>query len=282
MYQILDKQILAPAIKQFVVYAPHVAKMAQPGQFVIVRINDEAERIPLTIVEYDRDLGAITLIFKEVGKSTLDLGCLEKGDVILDLAGPLGNAATITKSGRVICVGGGVGVASLYPIIKALKHIGNEIISVIGAGSKQNLLLSSKIKEISDNIYIATEDGTAGEKGLTSDVLRQLLEKEMKIDSVVVIGPLPMMREVCDITRPYNIPTRVSLHTIMVDGIGMCGSCRVTVGNAVKFACVDGPEFDGHQVDWAVAEQRIKMFVPEEKIAMQRSLKKGGGCHCQK
>lgn len=282
MYQIVDKQILAPAIKQFVVYAPDIAKKAQPGQFVILRVDDEAERIPLTIAEYDRNLGTITLIFKQVGKSTLNLGSLEQGDSILDLAGPLGNAADITKLGRVICVGSGVGIASIYSITRALKNIGNKVISVIGASSKQSLILSSEMKKVSDQIYIATDDGTAGEKGFTSDILRHLMEKETKIDLVVAIGPLAMMREVCDITRPYKIPTRVSLHTIMVDGIGMCGSCRVSVGNTIKFACVDGPEFDGHQVDWTVAEQRANMFVPEEKIAMQKSLIKGGGCSCQK
>lgn len=281
MFPILNKVVWAPDIKQFTISAPDIARKAQPGEFVILRIDDNGERIPLTIVDSDQNRGTITLIFKESGRSTLELGKLEQGDFILDLVGPLGKASNITKLGRVICIGGGVHVASIYPITRALKKIGNEVISIIGADNKKSLILSNEMKEISDEIYIATEDGSEGQKGLASDLLKQLLEKGIKVDMVMAIGSLAMMREVSEITRPYKIPTRVSLHTTMVDGIGLCGSCRVSVGKEIKFACVDGPEFDGHLVDWNTAEQRASAFIAEEQLAIEKFLS-GGGCQCHK
>ena len=281
MFPILKKVVWAPDIKQFTINAPDIARKAQPGEFVMLRIDDNGERIPLTIVDFDPNGGTITLVFKESGRSTLELGKLEQGDCILDLVGPLGKASKITKLGRVICIGGGVHAASIYPIARALKNIGNEVISIIGADNKKRLIFSNEMKEISDAIYIATEDGSEGQKGLASDLLKQLLEKETEVDMVTVIGSLAMMREVSEITRPYKIPTRASLHTTMVDGIGLCGSCRVSIGNEIKFACVDGPEFDGHLVDWNTAQQRAKAYMAEEQLAIGK-FHSGGGCHCHK
>lgn len=281
MFPILNKVVWAPDIKQLTVSVPDIARKAQPGEFVILRINDNGERIPLSIVDVDRKVGTITLVFKESGRSTIELGKLEQGDHILDLVGPLGKASDITKLGTVICIGDGVQIASIYPITRGFKEIGNKVISIIGADTKQHLVFSNEMKEISDEIYIATEDGSEGQKGRSSELLKQLLEKEIKIDMVMAIGSLSMMRDVSEITRPYKIPTRVSLHTTMVDGIGLCGSCRVSVGNKVKFACVDGPEFDGHLVDWNTAKQRVSMFIAEEQLALEKYLS-GGGCHCHK
>ncbi|MEA4926788.1 MAG: sulfide/dihydroorotate dehydrogenase-like FAD/NAD-binding protein [Syntrophomonadaceae bacterium] len=281
MFLILNTMVWAPNIKQITISAPDIARKAQPGQFVMLRVNDNGERIPLSIVDTDQNVGTITLVFKESGKSTIELGSLEQGDNVLDLAGPLGRASEITKLGKVICVGEGVEVASIYPIARALKESGNEVVSIISADTKQNLILSQEMKEISDEIFIATEDGSEGQKGRSSDLLKQLLEKDTDIDLVMAIGSFAMMKDVSEITRPYKIPTRVSLHTIMVDGIGMCGSCRVSVDNIIKFACVDGPEFDGHLVDWNTVQQRVSMFATEEQLALEK-VHAGGGCRCQK
>lgn len=284
MYEIKRKALLANNIKLFEIFAPEIARKAQAGQFVIVRQHEKAERIPLTIADFDRNQGTITIIFQEVGRSTIDLGQLKKGDYILDFVGPLGKESEISKYGRVVCIGGGVGVAPLYPIAKRLHGEGNYIVSVIGARSWEDLIWEEKMRAVSDALYITTDDGSYGEKGFVTDILKRIIGSE-EIDAVIAIGPLVMMEAVSEITRPHGIKTVVSLNPIMLDGTGMCGACRVQIGQETKFACVDGPEFDGHLVDWDNAKRRAKMFLQEEKIALEvlrYNCSEGGAHACQK
>ncbi len=283
MFAIIEKEILAPSIKLFKVSAPEIAAKAKPGQFIILRLDEKGERIPLTIADFDRRQGLLTLIFQEVGRSTLELGELNQGDYLVDLVGPLGKPSEIEKVGRVICIGGGVGVAPVYPITRAMKEAGNEVVSIIGARSGDLLILEQEMRKVSDRLYVVTDDGTAGTKGFVTTKLEQILAEGTKPDLIVAIGPLVMMRAVSELTRPYGIKTVVSLNSIMVDGTGMCGACRVPVGSQTKFACVDGPEFDGHKVDWEVAAMRARMFVAEERIAVEKYHRHAGGeCQCQK
>ncbi len=274
MFRIVTKKELAPRIKLFEVEASDIARKARPGQFIILRIDEEGERIPLTIADYDRKRGTITIIFQEVGKTTELLGQLEAGDFIQDFVGPLGCPSEIENFGTVVCIGGGVGVAPVFPIARALKEAGNRVISIIGARSREMLIWESEMRKASTELLVATDDGSYGIKGFVTDVLGEVLNRE-KVDRVIAIGPAVMMREVCRVT-PESIPTIVSLNPIMVDGTGMCGACRVEVGGRTRFACVDGPEFDGHQVNWELVLKRAKMFVEEERIALER-----GGCRCQ-
>jgi ferredoxin--NADP+ reductase len=277
MYKILEREDLAPKIKLFKVEAPELARKARAGQFIILRIDEIGERIPLTIADYNADKGTITIIFQEVGKTTDLLGELNVGDSILDFAGPLGCASEIEKFGTVVCVGGGVGVAPVYPIARALHEAGNKVISIIGARSKDMLIWEDEMKKISSELYVATDDGTAGTKGFVTDVLKDVLARE-KVDRVVAIGPVVMMHAVARVV-PENLPLVVSLNTIMVDGTGMCGACRLEAAGKTMFACVDGPEFDGHTVNWDLILQRSKMFVNEEAVALRAVMK--GGCKCQ-
>lgn len=279
MYAIVFREELAPKIKLFKIEAPEVARKARPGQFIILRIDEEGERIPLTIADYDTSAGTITIIFQEVGKTTELLGELREGDSILDFVGPLGCPSEIENFGTVVCVGGGVGVAPVYPIARALKEAGNRVVSIIGARTRDMLIWENEMRQISSELYVATDDGTAGRKGFVTDVLADVLARE-KVDKVVAIGPVVMMQAVCRVT-PETVPVTVSLNPIMVDGTGMCGACRVEVGDATRFACVDGPEFDGHQVNWELVLLRSRMFVDEERLAMQ-SFHHKGGCKCQK
>ncbi|MBS3778333.1 MAG: sulfide/dihydroorotate dehydrogenase-like FAD/NAD-binding protein [Candidatus Thermoplasmatota archaeon] len=267
MYKILEKRVLSDNVKLMKIKAPLIAKKAKPGQFIILRIDETGERIPLTIADYDRKEGSITIIFMEVGKTTNQLGAMEKGDKILNFAGPLGVPSDIKKYGTVVCIGGGVGIAPLYPIVRALKHAGNKVISILGAKNKDLLMLEKEIEKYSDELLIATDDGSKGHKGFVSDVLQKLIDEDNGIDGVWAIGPVIMMKVVADLTRKYNIKTVVSLNPIMVDGTGMCGGCRVTVGDKTKFACVDGPEFDGHKVDFDNLMLRNRRFVDEEEHA---------------
>lgn len=266
MYEIMSKAVLADNIKLLEVYVPNIAEKAKPGQFVIVRNNEQGERIPLTIADFDREKGLITLIFQEVGRSTLDMGKLEKGDSFLDVVGPLGKPSVIEKLGKVVCVGGGVGIAPVYPIARALYEKGNYVISILGARTGDSLIWEEKMGAISNELYVTTDDGSYGEKGRVTDVLSRIAADDA-IDMVIAIGPLVMMESVCAVTKPRGIKTLVSLNPIMLDGTGMCGACRVEVGNEKKFACVDGPEFDGHLVDWENAKQRAMMFKKQEKMA---------------
>ena len=244
--------------------APRVAEKAKPGQFIILRINEQGERIPLTIADADPKKGTVTIIFLEVGKTTKQIGKLSVGDSLLNFAGPLGMPSEVKKYGTVVCIGGGVGIAPLYPIVKALKHAGNHVISILGAKTKDLLLLEKEIQGYSDEFYIATDDGSKGQKGFVSTVLQQLIDKGQNIDMVMAVGPIIMMKVVSDLTRKYHIKTLVSLNPIMVDGTGMCGGCRVSVGGKNKFACVDGPEFDGHLVDYDNLMLRNRRFVHAE------------------
>lgn len=278
MYEIVLKEELAPKIKLFKVLAPEIARKAQPGQFVILRIDEEGERIPLTIADFDRDKGTITIIFQEVGKTTDLLGNMKQGDMLKDFAGPLGLASDIEQYGTVVCIGGGVGVAPVFPIARALKEVGNNVISIIGARNADMLIWEKEMKFNSTKLYIATDDGSSGQKGFVSDVLAELLE-QVKVDRIIAIGPVPMMEAVCKVA-PVAITTMVSLNPIMVDGTGMCGACRVEVDRETKFACVDGPEFDGHKVNWQLVKMRAKMFAVEEKMASSHTCA-GGGCQCQ-
>jgi len=267
MYEILEKKTLSENVKLMKVKAPLVAKKALAGQFVMLRIDEKGERIPLTIADYDRDKGTITIIFMEVGKTTKQLGKMKEGDKLLNFAGPLGMPSEIEKYGTAVMIGGGVGIAPLYPIVRELKKAGNHIISVLGARNEKLLMLEKEIDEFSDELYICTDDGSRGTKGFVSNVLQKLIDDGKKIDVVWAIGPVIMMKVVSDLTRKYNIRTVVSLNPIMVDGTGMCGGCRVSVGGETKFACVDGPEFDGHLVDFDNLMLRNRRFIEEEKHA---------------
>ncbi len=267
MYKILEKKVLSETVKQMTIHAPRIAQKAQPGQFIILRIDENGERIPLTIADFDRKQGTITIIFLEVGKTTKKLGMLNVGDSILNFVGPLGIASEVKKYGTVVCVGGGVGIAPLYPIVKALKEAGNYVISILGAKTEKLLILEQEIAQWSDEFYIATDDGSKGHKGFVSEVLHEIIEKKGNVNMVMAIGPIIMMKVVSDLTKKYNIKTLVSLNPIMVDGTGMCGGCRVSVNGKVKFACVDGPEFDGHQVDYENLMLRNRRFVHEEQEA---------------
>lgn len=266
--EIVEKKQLAPSITLFKLYVPDIAKKARPGQFVVVRADDYAERIPLTIADFDRETGTITIIFQVVGTSTQKLEKFEKEQTILDVVGPLGKPSHIEKFGTVVCVGGGVGVAPVYPIAKALYEKGNEMINIIGARTKDMLILEDEMRAVSHELYVTTDDGTYGHHGFVTDVLKRLIEEKKKIDLVIGIGPVIMMKAVSDVTRPYNIKTVVSLNTIMVDGTGMCGCCRATIGGETKFVCVDGPEFDGHKVEFNELLMRSKMYSREERRAM--------------
>lgn len=244
--------------------APKIARKAKPGQFVILKVGEEGERIPLTMAESDAEKGTITVIYMVVGKSTALFKTLQVGDSYQDIIGPLGKPTHIEKLGKIVCVGGGTGIAVLHPITRAMKEIGNHVISIIGARSKDLLILEDKMKAASNDLRVCTDDGSYGHHGFVTEVLKEILEKE-KIDQVVAIGPVPMMKFVSLITKQYNVPTLVSLNPIMVDGTGMCGGCRVTVGGKTKFACVDGPEFDGHQVDYDELMLRLQAYCEDEK-----------------
>lgn len=277
-HSIIKKEVLSDTIKKFVLYEPVITKRCQPGEFVIIRAFDYSERVPLTIADYNREEKTLTIIFQEVGKSTMELGRFEEGDVILDIIGPLGKPTHIKEYGTVACVGGGIGVAPVYPIAKKLKKTGNKLYSIIGARSKDLLIMEDDMKEISDELYITTDDGSYGEKGFVTDALQKIIDSGDKPDLCVAIGPVIMMKNVVKLTKKYDIPTIVSLNPIMVDGTGMCGACRVTVGGTTKFACVDGPDFDGFKVDFDELMKRQRIYLNEEKEAVkeyERRLEEG-------
>jgi ferredoxin--NADP+ reductase len=265
MYKIVKKETLTPNVKMFQVHAPAVAHKARPGQFVIVRVNEKGERIPITIADADPEAGTVTIYFAEVGKSSTMLGKLEEGEDIMNFAGPLGNATEINRYGRVLCIGGGVFVGALLYMMRALKEAGNEIVAVFGYRNKDNVFLEEELREAADEAYVCTDDGSYGLKGM--DVVDELLEKQ-EFGRVLSIGPTSLQMDLSEKTKPYGIPTRVNLFPIMVDGMGMCGACRVTVGGDTRFSCVDGPEFDGHQVDFEELIMRMRVYNPQEKIAM--------------
>jgi ferredoxin--NADP+ reductase len=268
LFTILDAEFIAPGIKRFLIEAPRIARKQQPGQFVIVRIHEEGERVPLTIAGADPARGAISIVVQSLGKTTHLLNSLHAGDSILDVVGPLGKPSEIAKFGTVVVMGGGVGTAMAYPTAAALKNAGNRIISIVGARNKESVLLEREMREVSDVLMITTDDGSYGDKGLVTDKLRQLIRNGVRIDLVLAVGPIPMMKAVAEMTRGERIRTLVSLNPIMIDGTGMCGGCRVLVGDKSQFACVDGPEFDAHRVNFDVLRQRTTTYRKEEQQSM--------------
>lgn len=269
MFTIVKKMNLSHDVHWIEVDAPYIARKAQPGQFAILRVGDMGERIPLTIADSDRDAGTITMVFQEVGKSTMVMGGLKQGDKMDDVVGPLGLPIHIEKLGLVVCVGGGIGIAPVHPIARGYKEAGNKVISILGARSKGLLIMEDEMVKASTEVKVCTDDGSYGQKGFVTNVLEDLIKEGSPIDLVVAIGPVPMMEAVSKLTKPYGIKTMVSLNPIMVDGTGMCGACRVTVGGDVKFACVDGPDFDGHKVDFAELRLRQRMYLSEERDAIE-------------
>lgn len=268
MYRVVHREDLAPRIHLFRVSAPFVARKAQAGQFIILRIDEVGERIPLTIADYDREQGTVTVVFMEVGKTSARLAQLRVGDGVETFVGPLGLPTEVEKFGTVCCVGGGFGTATIYPIARAMKEAGNHVISIIGFRSKDLLFWEDQMRSVSDEVIVTTDDGTYGRKGLVTEPLRELCEAG-RLSRVVAIGPIPMMKFVSRTTEPFGIPTIVSLNPIMVDGTGMCGACRVSVGGVTRFVCVDGPDFDGHQVNWDELAARNQIYRENEKLAME-------------
>jgi len=272
MFKIQGAKFIAPGIKRFLIDAPRIAKKHQAGQFVIVRLDDHGERIPLTIESADREGGQITLVVQAVGKTTHQLNALEEGDAILDVVGPLGKPSQIEKFGTVVIMGGGVGTALAYPTTVALKRAENRIVTILGGRTRDLVILESEMQAVSDELYVTTDDGSYGEKGLVTDKLNQLIAKGAAIDLVLAVGPVPMMKAVADLTREKRIRAVVSLNPIMIDGTGMCGGCRVLIHGKSKFACVDGPEFDAHEVNFEVLMQRNRMYCHAEKRALEEYL----------
>ncbi len=270
MYQIIEARFLAPDIKLFRIKSPKIAEKRQAGQFVIIRIEENGERIPLTIADSNVNDGTVTIIVQGIGKTTRQLNMLEAGDSIKDIVGPLGMPSHIENFGTAVSIGGGVGSAIAYPTAVALKQAGNHVITINGARNKELVILEEEMKAVSDEAYITTDDGSYGEHGFVTDKLKSLIEGGKKIDFVLAIGPIPMMKAVSDVTRPYGIKTVVSLNPIMIDGTGMCGGCRVSVGGKVEFACVDGPEFDAHEVDFKNLIDRNRMYAEYEKKSLDK------------
>jgi NAD(P)H-flavin reductase len=270
LYKILLREDLVSGIHLFKMAAPAVAQKAQAGQFVVVRIDEKGERIPLTIADWDGGEGSVTIVFMEVGTTTARLALLKAGDSIADFVGPLGVPAHIENFGTVACVAGGVGTAVVAPIARALKDAGNRIISILGARSKDLLFWEDRLRSVSDQLLVTTDDGTYGRKGVVTEPLKELLDSGEKVDRVIAIGPSIMMKFCSLTTAPFGVKTIVSLNPIMVDGTGMCGCCRVSVGGETKFACVDGPDFDGHQVDWDLLFARQRIYLDEEKSSFEQ------------
>ncbi|MBE7049060.1 MAG: sulfide/dihydroorotate dehydrogenase-like FAD/NAD-binding protein [Ruminococcaceae bacterium] len=269
MYKIIKKDILNPQVKRMVIEAPLIAKKAEPGQFIIFRVDEEGERVPLTIADYDRKAGTVTIIFQEVGKSTRQLGALSAGDSILDFVGPLGRPSELEGIKKAAVIGGGLGTAIAYPQAKKLHALGCEVHSIIGFRNKDLIILEDEVRAVSEKIVVMTDDGSNGNQGFVTNALRQLVESGEHYDLVLAIGPLVMMKSVCDVTREYGLKTVVSMNPIMIDGTGMCGGCRVKVGGETKFACVDGPDFDGHLVDFDAAMRRSSMFRDKERQSLE-------------
>ncbi len=273
MFKILDKEKIAENVVMMTISAPYIAKHARVGNFIVLRVNEKGERIPLTIADSDKKNGTITILFLKIGKTTELLGMLDKGDYIKDITGPLGHTTPIKKYGNCILIGGGIGAATLYPIIKALKKAKNNITGIIGARSKELLIWGKKLKKYSNDFFVTTDDGSYGRKGLVTDVLMEIINSK-SISLVVAVGPVRMMKAVSDLTKPHSIKTIVSLNPLMVEGTGMCGACRVKIDGKTRFSCIDGPEFDGHTVDFKGLENRLKFYQKEEKEALRLFLKK--------
>ena len=268
MFKIIHAQFLAPGIKRFVIEAPRIARKQQPGQFVILRIYEEGERIPVTIENSDAQKGTINIVVQSAGKTTHLLNSLQTGDSIQDVVGPLGKPSEIANYGTVVVVGGGVGTAMAYPTAAALKRAGNRVLSIVGARNRELVILESEMRAVSDALMITTDDGSYADKGFVTDKLRQLIQNGTRIDLVIAVGPIVMMKAIAEMTRKESIRTVVSLNPIMIDGTGMCGGCRVLIDGKSEFACVDGPEFDAHKVDFSVLVQRNAMYRDCEQKSM--------------
>ncbi len=271
MFQIVRKKELNPTVTQMEILAPQVAKKAEPGQFIILRAAEDGERIPLTVADYDREQGTVTIIFQVVGATTKVLNSLQEGDLIPDFVGPLGRATKTEGLKKVAIVGGGVGCAIAYPVAKKLHSLGCEVHAIVGFRNKDLVILEEEFRAASNKLIIMSDDGSVGDKGLVTDALKKLIESGEQYDEVIAIGPLVMMKFVSKLTKEYEIPTVVSMNPIMIDGTGMCGGCRLTVGGEMKFACVDGPEFDGHLVDFDEAMDRAAMYKDFEKHAYEKT-----------
>jgi ferredoxin--NADP+ reductase len=268
MYKILSAEFIAPNVKKFKIEAPKIAKKRKAGQFVIIRLDDSGERIPLTIADSNIDEGSITIIVQGIGKTTSKLNEMQEGDYIMDVVGPLGKPSHIEEFGVAVSIGGGVGTAIAYPTAVALKKAGNYTISIIGGRSKEYVILEEEMKSVCDEVFVTTDDGSYGYHGFVTQKLKELIDAKRKIDFVLAIGPIPMMKAVAEVTRKLKIKTVVSLNPIMVDGTGMCGGCRATVDNKTVFVCVDGPEFDAHKVDFETLERRNKTYRSDEQLAL--------------
>lgn len=266
-YKIVKKRILNPQIFLMEILAPLVAKKAEPGQFIILRIDEYGERVPFTIADFDREKGTVTIIVQAIGKTTKDLSMIEEGESILDFSGPLGMPTKLEGKKKVAVIGGGLGTAIAYPQSKKLKELGTEVTLIAGFRDKDFIILEEDLKKVSDKLIITTDDGSNGTKGFVTDMLKNEIQNGERFDEVIAIGPLVMMRAVCALTKEYNIPTTVSMNPVMIDGTGMCGGCRVIVGGETKFACVDGPDFDGHLIDWDAAIKRQRMYKEQENKA---------------
>ena len=270
MFEILSKKALNPTVVRMTISAPLVARKAEPGQFIILRARDNSERIPLTVADYDREAGSVTIIYQIVGAGTMELNTLNEGDCLHDFVGPLGTPTHTDGLKKVCIVGGGVGCAIAYPVAKKLHELGAQVHSVVGFRNKDLVILEDDFRAVSDEMRLMTDDGSYGEKGLVTAALEQLITDGNVYDEVIAIGPLIMMKFVCQVTKKYGVKTIVSMNPVMVDGTGMCGGCRLTVGGETKFACVDGPDFDGHLIDWDEAIARSRMFRPEEAQAKEK------------
>ncbi len=270
MFELTSKEVLAKSITKFVIQAPFVARKQKAGNFVIIRVNDHGERIPLTIVDSDVEAGTITIIVQTIGKTTKLLSMQNSGDSLLDVVGPLGNPTPIHNYGTVVCIGGGVGTAEVYPIARALKNAGNKLVTIVGARSKDLVILENELREISDEFFVTTDDGSYGKKGIVTNALDEYLKEDPNVKAVYAIGPIIMMKAVSEFTKPIGIQTYVSLNPIMMDGTGMCGACRVSIGKETKFACVDGPEFNGHLVDFDELITRNRTYMDLEKLSLKK------------
>jgi len=270
MYEIVKSEKLTPDVIKLEIRAPNIARKAKAGQFIMVTPTEHGERIPLTMADFSPEKGTVTIAALEVGKTTKELGKMKAGDKVFSLVGPLGLPTHLKPYGNVVSIGGGIGLALMYPVVRAFKQSGNHTINIVGARNEKLLMYEKEINSVSDEFFVCTDDGSKGHHGFVSDILKKLIAENKKIDLVYAVGPIIMMKVIANITKPYNIPTVVSLNPIMVDGTGMCGSCRVIIGGETKFGCVDGPEFDGHKVDFDNLTARNKRYIPEEQISLKR------------
>ena len=273
MYKILQKETVAPQVDVMIVEAPYIAKHHQAGNFVVLRMHEKGERIPLTIADSDTEKGTITLLFQKIGKTTEELGTLKAGKTLIDVAGPLGHATPIKKYGHCVLVGGGIGAATLFPILKALKARKNKITVILGARTKELLVWEDRFREYANEVLLTTDDGSSGRKGLVTEALKEVIETS-KVKIVLAVGPIRMMQAVSELTRPYEVKTFVSLNPVMVEGTGMCGACRVNIAGKTRFACIEGPEFDGHEVDFQELANRLSFYRDEEEQSMNAYKKK--------